>query len=72
MITGFRQLIKGVQEQGNNGKAFEVFCKWFLENDHYLKTQAETKWLWDKWPYKWGTPGVWVGLAKIEIKPFVQ
>ena len=56
MIAGFRQLIKGIQEQGNNGKAFEVFCMWFLENDPYWNTQAETVWMWDKWPYKWGYP----------------
>ena len=56
MIARFRQLIKGIQEQGNNGKAFEVFCMWFLENDPYWNTQAETVWMWDKWPYKWGYP----------------
>ena len=53
-MAEFRKFIKGIQVQGNDGKAFEVFCKWFLENDPYWSTQVDTVWLWNNWPDKWG------------------
>ena len=36
-----------------SGKSFEIFCKWFLDNDPYWKTQVEQVWLWDNWPERW-------------------
>ena len=39
-------------EQGA-GKKFEVFCKWFLENDPQWSAIVEEVWLWDEYPNKW-------------------
>ena len=39
-------------EQGA-GKKFEVFCKWFLENDPEWSKAVEKVWLWDDYPNKW-------------------
>ncbi len=36
------------------GKAFEHYCKWFLENDPRYKMQLRNVWLWKDWPGKWG------------------
>ena len=35
------------------GKKFEVFCKWFLENDPEWSKRVETVWLWDEYPDQW-------------------
>ena len=39
-------------EQGK-GKPFEVFCKWFLENDPEWSKTVDKVWLWDDYPNKW-------------------
>ena len=39
-------------EQGA-GKPFEVFCKWFLENDPEWSKIVDKVWLWDDYPNKW-------------------
>ena len=39
-------------EQGK-GKPFEVFCKWFLENDPEWSRSIDKVWLWDEYPNKW-------------------
>jgi predicted helicase len=39
-------------EQGA-GKPFEVFCKWFLENDPEWSKTVDKVWLWDDYPNKW-------------------
>ena len=39
-------------EQGA-GKKFEVFCKWFLENDPEWSRSIDKVWLWDDYPNKW-------------------
>lgn len=39
-------------EQGA-GKPFEVFCKWFLENDPEWSKTVDKVWLWDDFPNKW-------------------
>ena len=35
------------------GKKFEVFCKWFLENDPEWSKRIDKVWLWDDYPDKW-------------------
>ena len=35
------------------GKKFEVFCKWFLENDPEWSKTVDKVWLWDDYPNKW-------------------
>lgn len=35
------------------GKAFESFCKWFLENDPRWSKTIEKVWLWEEYPNKW-------------------
>ncbi|MDC1297653.1 DEAD/DEAH box helicase family protein [Octadecabacter sp.] len=39
-------------EQGA-GKKFEVFCKWFLENNPEWSKTVDKVWLWDDYPNKW-------------------
>ena len=39
-------------EQGA-GKKFEVFCKWFLQNDPQWSAMVDEVWLWDEYPNKW-------------------
>ena len=36
-----------------SGKKFEVFCKWFLENDPEWSKKVDKVWLWDDYPNKW-------------------
>lgn len=36
------------------GKQFEVFVKWFLENDPVWKSEVDNVWLWDDYPDRWG------------------
>ncbi|MDA9159820.1 Helicase associated domain protein, partial [Rhodobacteraceae bacterium] len=53
-MAGFNEFIRSIQADGNDGQAFEHFCKWFLFNDPYWKTQVDKAWLWDEWPERWG------------------
>ena len=52
-MSSFETLLTEIRKD-TSGKSFEVFCKWFLENDPYWKTQVEKVWLWDDWPERWG------------------
>ncbi|MDB3928936.1 Helicase associated domain protein [Paracoccaceae bacterium] len=36
-----------------SGKKFEIFCKWFLENDPEWSKKVDKVWLWDNYPDKW-------------------
>lgn len=55
MVT-FDQFIASLErdfgEQGK-GKPFEVFCKWFLENDPEWAKTIDKVWRWDEYPNKW-------------------
>ena len=35
-MATFKEFIASIQADGNDGKAFERFCKWFLLNDPYF------------------------------------
>ena len=35
------------------GKRFEVFCKWFLENDPIWSKVVDKVWAWEDYPNKW-------------------
>ena len=35
------------------GKKFEVFCKWFLQNDPQWSAMVDEVWLWEEYPNKW-------------------
>ena len=52
--VSFIELLTDIRDKGNDGKAFELFCKWFLQNDPIWKTQVKKVWLWDDWPENWG------------------
>ena len=56
-MTEFRHFIKGIQIQGNNREAFEIFSRWFFENGPVWSTQVETVWFGDNRPDVW-VPGV--------------
>ena len=55
-MATFDQFIQTLEhdygEQGK-GKPFEIFCKWFLENDPEWSKTVEKVWLWDDYPNKW-------------------
>jgi len=55
-VATFDQFIASLEqdysEQGK-GKPFEVFCKWFLENDPEWSKTVDKVWLWDDYPNKW-------------------
>ena len=44
-MATFDQFIRSIVSDGNDGKAFEQFCRWFLLNDPYWKTQVDKAWL---------------------------
>ena len=55
-MATFDQFISALrQEYGEQGagKPFEVFCKWFLENDPEWSKTVDKVWLWDDYPNKW-------------------
>ena len=55
-MATFDQFINSIrQEFGEQdaGKKFEVFCKWFLENDPEWSKKVDKVWLWDEYPNKW-------------------
>ena len=68
-------------EQGK-GKPFEVFCKWFLENDPEWSKTVDKVWLWDDYPNKWQrqdlgtdlvfTNGLCICLRKHSIEPIFK
>ena len=51
-MSNFEKLLKEIRRD-ISGKSFEKFCKWFLENDPYWKTQIDKIWMWDDWPERW-------------------
>ena len=53
-MASFTDFIQSIRTDGNDGKAFEVFSKWFLKNDPEWSMQVDEVWLWDEWPDKWG------------------
>ena len=53
-MATFAKFIASIQADGNDGKAFEHFCKWFLLNDPYWKSQVDNAWLFSEWPDRWG------------------
>ena len=52
-MASFDQFINSIIADGNDGKAFEKFCKHFLETAPEYAHQFEKVWLWDEWPNKW-------------------
>ena len=57
-MNSFKDIIKYLYdkfpEELDRGKAFENYCKWFLENDSRYQRQLKQIWLWEDWPGKWG------------------
>ena len=53
-MAAFSKFLKSIYRDGNDGKQFERFVKWFLTHDPEWKTQVDEVWLWDDWPGKWG------------------
>ena len=53
-MATFSKFLKSIYRDGNDGKKFEQFVKWFLTHDPEWKTQVEKVWLWDEWPDRWG------------------
>jgi predicted helicase len=49
-MASFDEFISSIIADGNDGKAFELFCKHFLETAPEYKDQFEKVWLSDQWP----------------------
>ncbi|MGB1915691.1 MAG: hypothetical protein ACPHL3_06975 [Paracoccaceae bacterium] len=49
-MASFDEFISSIIADGNDGKAFELFCKHFLETVPEYKDQFEKVWLSDQWP----------------------
>ncbi len=41
-------------QSNDRGRIFELYCKWFLENDPVYSMQLKKVWLWKDWPENWG------------------
>jgi superfamily II DNA or RNA helicase len=54
MNNTIENIFDDIRNTPNPGRSFEIFCKWFLENDPYWKTQIDQVWLWEHWPNNWG------------------
>ena len=52
-MATFEQFINSIIADGNDGKAFEQFCKHFLETSPEFENQFDKVWMWDDWPNKW-------------------
>jgi superfamily II DNA or RNA helicase len=55
-MATFDQFISSLRKEFGEqdaGKKFEVFCKWFLENDPEWSKSVDKVWLWDEYPEKW-------------------
>lgn len=55
-MATFDEFIESLERdfgQQGKGKPFEVFCKWFLENDPEWSGIVEKVWLWESYPDKW-------------------
>ena len=55
-MATFDELITSLRQEfgeAEAGKKFEVFCKWFLENDPEWSRAIDKVWLWDEYPNKW-------------------
>lgn len=52
----FENLIKYLFSFSSNdrGNVFELYGKWFLENDPRYSAQIKKVWLWNDWPDNWG------------------
>ncbi|MDA7760328.1 Helicase associated domain protein [Amylibacter sp.] len=55
-MATFDQFISSLREEFGEqeaGKKFEIFCKWFLENDPEWSKSVDKVWLWNEYPNKW-------------------
>jgi predicted helicase len=54
-MTSFNQFISSFdKDSSKRGKQFEVFVKWFLQNDPVWKSEVDKVWMWDDYPDRWG------------------
>lgn len=52
-MADFDTFLNSILADGNDGKAFEVFYKHFLETSPDYRDNFEKGWLWDDFPNKW-------------------
>jgi len=55
-LKNFNFVLKNLEkfDERKKGQIFELYCKWFLENDPYYSMQLKRVWLWSDWPENWG------------------
>ena len=53
-MATFSKFLKSIYRDGNDGKQFERFVKWFLMHDPEWSTQVDKVWIWDGYPNEWG------------------
>ena len=52
-MSNFSSFLNSFNPQ-TKGKQFEVFVKWFLENDPVWKSEVDKVWMWNDYPDRWG------------------
>jgi len=55
-LKNFSTVLKILEklDERTKGLHFELYCKWFLENDPCYSMQLKKVWLWNDWPDNWG------------------
>jgi superfamily II DNA or RNA helicase len=53
-MASFSEFLGSIYRDGNDGKQFEQFAKWFLTHDPVWKIRVAEIWLWDEFPERWG------------------
>jgi len=52
-VATFSTFVDSIVRDGNDGKQFERFVKWFLIHDPVWSTQVSKVWLWKDYPDRW-------------------
>ena len=72
-MSSFNQFISSFdKDSSKRGKQFEVFVKWFLENDPVWKSEVDKVWMWDDYPDRWGKDCAIIKYLKIRITRYGQ
>ena len=62
-MTDFSTFIKTFDVENSKGKQFEIFCKWYLQNNPYWKNLIDKVWLWQDYPDRWADKDLGIDLV---------
>ena len=52
-MASFSTFLNSIYRDGNDGKQFERFVKWFLKHDPVWSKQVDKVWMWNEYPERW-------------------